>query len=60
MGLCRKYYYLVKREDAEWFAAKTDDGRLVGISTAWIDTDGVCHVDGFLTRTVHRLLQRVD
>ncbi|MYF80113.1 MAG: GNAT family N-acetyltransferase, partial [Chloroflexi bacterium] len=27
---------------AEWFAAKTSDGRLLGISTAWIDTDGVC------------------
>lgn len=48
MGLCRKYYYLVKRDNAEWFAAKTSDGRLVGISTAWIDTDGVCHVDGFI------------
>ncbi len=48
MGLCRKYYYLVKRDNAEWFAAKTSDGRLVGISTAWIDTNGVCHVDGFI------------
>lgn len=48
MGLCRKYYYLVKRDDAEWFAAKTSDGRLVGIATAWIDGDKVCHVDGFV------------
>ncbi len=48
MGLCRKYYYLVKRDNAEWFAAKTDDGRLVGISTAWIDADGACRVDGFI------------
>ena len=32
---------------AEWFAAKTNDGRLVGIATAWIDGDNVCHVDGF-------------
>ena len=48
MGLCRKYYYLVKRDNAAWFAAKTSDGRLVGISTAWIDTDGVYHVDGFI------------
>ena len=69
MGLCRKYYYLVKspsspprtsslphtssprtrgsRSDAHWFAAKTSDGRLVGIATAWIDGDNVCHVDGF-------------
>ena len=70
MGLCRKYYYLVKspsspprtsspppkssprtrgsRSDAHWFAAKTNDGRLVGIATAWIDGDNICHVDGFI------------
>ena len=47
MGLCRKYYYLVKRDGAEWFAAKTRDNRLVGIATARIDQDGVCNVDGF-------------
>ncbi len=33
---------------AEWFAAKTDDGRLVGIATAWIDAEQVCNVDGFV------------
>ncbi len=48
MGLCRKYYYLVKRDDAEWFAAKTSDGRLVGIATAFIDAENICHVDGFI------------
>ena len=48
MGLCRKYYYLVKRDNAAWFAAKTSDERLVGISTAWIDADNVCRVDGFV------------
>ncbi len=48
MGLCRKYYYLVKRDNAEWFAAKTSDGRLVGIATGYIDADNVCHVDGFI------------
>lgn len=48
MGLCRKYYYLVKRDDAEWFGAKTSDGRLVGIATGYIDADNVCHVDGFV------------
>ena len=48
MGLCRKYYYLVKRDNAEWFAAKTSDQRLVGISTAWIDGGNICHVDGFI------------
>ena len=48
MGLCRKYYYLVKRDDAEWFGAKTSDGRLVGIATAFIDAENICHVDGFV------------
>ncbi len=33
---------------AEWFAAKTCDGRLVGIATAFIDAENVCHVDGFI------------
>ena len=33
---------------AEWFAAKTGDGRLVGIATAWIDAENVCNVDGFI------------
>ncbi len=32
----------------EWFAAKTDDGRLIGIATAYVDADNVCHVDGFV------------
>ena len=58
MGLCRKYYYLVNppssprtrgsKWDAQWFAAKTSDDRLVGISTAWIDNDNICHIDGFI------------
>ena len=48
MGLCRKYYYLVKRDNADWFAAKTSDGRLVGIATAWFDGENICHVDGFI------------
>ncbi|MDE2821964.1 MAG: GNAT family N-acetyltransferase, partial [Chloroflexota bacterium] len=48
MGLCRKYYDLVKRDGATWFAAKTDDGRLVGIATARTDDANVCSVDGFI------------
>ena len=35
---------------AEWFAAKTNDQRLVGIATAWIDAENVCNVDGFIHR----------
>ena len=48
MGLCRKYYYLVKRDDAQWFAAKTTDNRIVGIATAYIGPDNTCNVDGFI------------
>ena len=48
MGLCRKYYDLVKRDGTAWFAAKTDDDRLVGISTARIDAANACNVDGFI------------
>ena len=48
MGLCRKYYDLIKRDGTAWFAAKTDDDRLVGISTAWIVDANVCAVDGFI------------
>ena len=48
MGLCRKYYDLVKRDGTAWFAAKTDDDRLVGIATARTDDANVCNVDGFI------------
>ena len=80
MGLCRKYYYLVKPphaipepdivnpttnivipaeagiqrygargiRGANWFAAKTDDGRLVGLATAFTVAEGICYVDGFI------------
>jgi GNAT superfamily N-acetyltransferase len=34
--------------DAEWFAAKTTDHRLVGIATATIAAENVCRVDGFI------------
>ena len=48
MGLCRKYYDLIKRDGTTWFAAKTNDNRLVGISTAKIVDSGACSVDGFI------------
>lgn len=47
MGLCRKYYDLVKQDEADWFAAWTSDHRVIGISTARIDDANVCTVDGF-------------
>ena len=54
MGLCRKYYYLVKtsvipaQAGTKWFAAKTTDNRIVGIATAYIGPDNTCNVDGFI------------
>ena len=48
MGLCRKYYDLVKRDGTTWFAAKTNDERLVGISTAKIVDSDTCSIDGFI------------
>ena len=48
MGLCRKYYDLVKHEGTAWFAARTDDGRIVGISTAKMIDANSCAVDGFI------------
>ena len=35
---------------AHWFAAKTNDGRLVGIATAFIDGENICSVDGFIQK----------
>lgn len=48
MGLCRKYYDLVKRDGATWFAAQTNNKRFVGISTARIVDSNTCNVDGFI------------
>ncbi len=48
MGLCRKYYDLVRRDDATWFAAQANEDRLVGISTAKIVDSDTCAVDGFI------------
>ena len=31
----------------EWFAAQTDDGRIVGLATARLSGAGVCRLDGF-------------
>ena len=49
MGLCRRYYALVKGggAGAAWFSAKTDDHRVVGIATARVTASNACNVDGF-------------
>lgn len=52
-GLYRRYLAAVGGDQGQWFAARTDDGRCVGLSTARLLNDGTCQVDGF---THHRFL----
>lgn len=47
MSLYPRYQELIQQENANCFAAWTDDGRLVGLSTARIDETGNSQVDGF-------------
>ena len=47
MGLCRRYYRVVEQENAEWYALRTNNGKLVGIATGRVDHDGICDIDGF-------------
>ena len=46
-GLYRRYLAAVGGDQGQWFAARTDDGRCVGLSTARLLDDGGCQVDGF-------------
>jgi len=46
-GLYRRYRYVVQDGRGQWFAAATDDGRVVGLSTARLDESDQCSVDGF-------------
>ena len=47
MDLYSKYASLAKDGRGAWFAARTDRGRLVGLSTARLGASGQCQVDGF-------------
>ena len=46
-GLFPRYESVREGGKGEWFAAHTEDGRVVGLSTARLDGGGGCRVDGF-------------
>ena len=50
VGLYECYEQVMADGDGARFAARTDDGRVVGMSTARLDADGSCSVDGFAHR----------
>ena len=48
MGLFPRYERLTRRDGGAAFCARTDDDRLVGMSTARVDDSGFYAVDGFV------------
>ena len=53
LGLYRRYAAMEGDGRGAWFCASTDAGHVVGLSTARIDGNGGCRVDGF-TQKDHR------
>ena len=47
VGLYHRYHHCTHGGHGQWFSAVTDDGRVVGFSTAKINTSGLCNIDGF-------------
>ena len=47
MGLYRKYVAVRQGNQGEIFCAQTKNGRTVGLSTALVNNDGSCQIDGF-------------
>ena len=47
MGLYPRYQAVRDSGRGNWFAARADDGRVVGLATARFVGDGRCRVDGF-------------
>ncbi|MSP13620.1 MAG: GNAT family N-acetyltransferase [Chloroflexi bacterium] len=47
MGLYPRYERLAQDGRGAWFGATTDQGRLVGLATARLDSAAGCQVDGF-------------
>jgi GNAT superfamily N-acetyltransferase len=47
MGLYPRYAALADDNQGAWSSAATEDGRVVGLSTARLDGSGGCQVDGF-------------
>ena len=54
MGLYPRYEKLILEGKGAWFAGRTDDGCLVGLSTACLDDSDACQVDGFAHRSFAR------
>ena len=50
LGLYRRYSALARDGRGAWFCASADPGQVVGLSTARLDIDGGCRVDGFTRR----------
>ena len=50
LGLYRRYSALSTDGWGAWFCASADLGQVVGLSTARLDSDGGCQVDGFTHR----------
>lgn len=61
MGLYPRYEKISANGKGTWFAARTDQDRLVGLSTAFFTEPGKCQVDGFVhqsfTQTWKDLMQ---
>ena len=47
MGLYPKYKRLTDDRKGAWFAAEIGKGRIVGLSTARLEPEAGCHIDGF-------------
>ena len=48
LGLYRRYMALTRDGRGAWFCASDERGQLAGLSTALMDGDGGCRVDGFI------------
>ena len=47
LGLYRRYMALTRDGEGAWFCASDDRGQLEGLSSALLDAEGGCSVDGF-------------
>ena len=47
LGIYRRYAAIANEGRGAWFCASTDAGQIVGLSTARMDDDNGCRVDGF-------------
>ena len=50
LGLYRRYMALTRDGRGAWFCASDDKGQLAGLSSALLDEEGRCSVDGFTRR----------